>query len=171
MSAFKTNLPFIYKFSNPDCIPPLKDVFSDLKWVQGWSAPFQCSTTSFRDVELQRQTRKKSKDCAKCSWDLFPCNYMYTAFTLISFVTMKPRPSFLSSPLRHVHSVRGGLFGRCWFTLNCDFWLPWELSRLRHRQVVCVLKLILFQFSCHCCSTMSIKGNTAALNKVMGQRG
>lgn len=114
---------------------PFKGIFSYLKWAQGGLSPWNV----LLHLSAMLHCRGRLKE-SYMSWDSFPCNCMYVAFTLISFVTVKHRPSFLSSPLRHVHTVGGRKqFGRCWFTLKCGFWLPWEqLGRLTHRQIVCV---------------------------------
>lgn len=67
------------------------------------------------------QTEERELWRREINWDSFPSSCMYMAFTLIGFVTMKPRASFLRTPLCHVSTVGGKEFGRCWFSLK--LWL------------------------------------------------
>lgn len=96
----KTTLHLLYEFFMSSCI------FGYLNSEQDGMPSLNLSLMLCCRDRQEKKVRKPWQH--KMSWDSFPCSCMYVAFTLIGFVTMKPRASFLRTPLRHVHSVGGG---------------------------------------------------------------
>lgn len=112
------------------------------KWINNPNAFFTCHLADkrlyfkFKDFFAQWNKglngispRKDNQEGCRETGAGIQRSCLHMAFTLISFVTMKPRPRFFSSPLRHVRTAgvtsraAAELFARCWFTLKYGFWV------------------------------------------------